>query len=441
MLREINHECSTDQRERVLGALCQVYDGYGQGLKLAQEWYRRRSDYPGDMGLLFEWNALEKNPNCTDGFAVLCEMLATVGIDWIDVCNSTEPGFEPCAYEVVSDPANQLTPYSLSGQLEVLERDAVEQVSICGGLALLGQSTNYYSSPNVGKTLLMLWLLIASILQGLIKPAKLYYLNVDDSINGLIQKLYLAEEFGFHMLTEGYNDFRASDLVQILMKMIERDECHGVVIVLDVLKKFTDPMSKRISSGFWRIVRRFVLRGGTFISLAHCNKRPGPDGKPIYGGTSDSLEDVDAAYTLQTISEPDAREKIVAFECIKRRGNIRQRAVFGYSAEEGISYEELFASVRQIADSEESGILRAGELKSDAELIAIARTCIREGIVTKMLLAGTIARRSGCSKRFAIKLLEKYTGKDAKCHVWTYEVMARGAKAFRLLDDGESNGQ
>jgi hypothetical protein len=287
----------------------------------------------------------------------------------------------------------------------------------------------------------MLYLLIATIMQGLIKPEKLFYVNVDDSLMGLIEKLRLAEEFGFHMLTEGYQGFRANDLVNLLSKMIARDECHGVVIVLDVLKKFTDVMSKQMSSAFWKVVRRFVLKGGTFISLAHTNKRPGPDGKPVYGGTSDSLEDVDAAYTMQVVSEPSAREKIVAFECIKRRGNIRQRAFYGYSAEEGISYEELFASVRSVADSEQDAILRADDLKSDADLIAIARTCIQEGIVTKMLLAGTIARRSGCSKRTAIKLLEKYCGTDAKNHVWTFEVIARGAKAFRLLAGSDANSQ
>lgn len=441
LLRHTTQFCDDDDRDSIIGAVCQASGGSAEGLKVADEWYRRRSDYPGAMQLLFKWKSLQQEQTCLDGFAVLCDIVEGYGFDWMDACDATEPGFETCAQMVVVEPANQLTRYSLAGQLAVLERDAVEQVSILGGLALMGQSTNLYSSPNLGKTLLAIWLLIATILQGLIKPERLFYVNVDDSLSGLIEKLRLAEEFGFHMLAEGYRDFKASDLVSLLNTMIDKDECHGVVIVLDVLKKFTDLMSKRKSSGFGNVIRRFVIKGGTCISLAHTNKRPGTDGRPVYGGTSDSLEDVDAAHVMQVISEPDAREKIVAFECIKRRGNVRQRAFYGYSAEEGISYEELLASVRPIAETEQIAIRRAEDFKTDAELMCIARTCIQEGIVTKMLLAGTIAGRSGCSKRTAIKLLEKYTGTDAGSHAWTFEVKARGAKTFRLLAISEADSE
>ena len=183
-----------------------------------------------------------------------------------------------------------------------------------------------YASPNTGKTLLILWLLMNAIRQGNINSYNVFYINVDDTPNGLIEKLRLADEYGFHMLAEGYNGFRANDLLNILAELIMNDQAKGVILILDTLKKFTDLMDKRLSSRFSHAIRQFVMRGGTCISLAHTNKHRNSDGKPVYAGTKDIIDDADCAYLMYEINlDVDARTKTVLFENIKARGNVARQ--------------------------------------------------------------------------------------------------------------------
>ena len=403
---------------------------------MADDWYRRRPDYPGPDALAIAWQAVTHDPEPSDGFGMLVQLVDSHGFDSIEICSAAEPGFEPCEYEVLDPaltPMNVLVAYSLLGQLKKLNRDIVAQTYLLGTLGLMGQATVLYAAPNTGKTLIFLWLLLDAIRQGRVDPARVFYVNVDDSLNGLVQKLKLAETYGFHMLAEGYEGFQASDFLRLLDELTERGQAHGVVIVLDTLKKFTDLMDKRTSTQFGKVIRRFVLRGGTCVLLAHTNKRPGADGRPIYAGTSDIVEDVDCAYTLRVISEPGAPEKVIEFENIKRRGDVCQRAVYGYSAADGISYEALLASVREVDDRECADIEKAAERRTDADLIEVARECIESGINTRMALAAAIAQKANCSKRKVFKLLDQYTGTDPQQHCWAFEVKARGAKTYRLL--------
>ncbi len=51
-----------------------------------------------------------------------------------------------------------------------------------------------------------------------------------------------------------------------------------------------------------------------------------------------------------------------------------------------------------------------------------------------MILAETVAERSGISKRGALKIIDKYTGSDPEKHRWDFKVHERGAKKYQLLD-------
>ena len=436
LLRYMNPYCSESERDQVVRSVHRATGGGADGLALADDWYRRRSDYPGPEAMAIKWRAVTHDPERPEGFGTLLQLVDSHGFDSLELCGTAEPGFEPCEYAVVNEPLtvmNVLVAFSLLGRLKKLNQDIVAQTHLLGTLVLMGQATVLYAAPNTGKTLIFLWLLIEAIRQGRVEPTRVFYVNVDDSLNGLVQKLKLAETYGFHMLAEGYEGFQARNLPYLLDELTERGQAHGVVIVLDTLKKFTDLMDKRTSTEFGKVIRRFVLRGGTCVLLAHTNKRPGADGRPIYAGTSDIVEDVDCAYTLRVISEPGAAERVIEFENLKRRGDVCQRAVYGYSAADGISYEALLASVRPIDDRESSEIEKAAERRTDADLIEAARDCIRSGINTRMALAAAIAQKANCSKRKVFKLLDHYTGTDPHQHCWAFEVKARGAKTYRLL--------
>ena len=95
--------------------------------------------------------------------------------------------------------SNPLDKFSLRGMSEKISKDVMEAVFVLHGIALLGQLTALYAPPNTGKTLFTLYLLVQNIKNGLIDPSKVYYLNMDDTINGLLEKLIIAEKNGFHI--------------------------------------------------------------------------------------------------------------------------------------------------------------------------------------------------------------------------------------------------
>jgi len=176
------------------------------------------------------------------------------------------------------------------------------------------------------------------------------------------------------------------------------------------------------------------MQGGTVIALAHTNKNPGPGGKPQYGGTSDVVDDADCVYIIDTLDASDPTHKVVVFENIKRRGNNAQKACYRYSTESGQSYESLLASVARVEEADLITLKHEAKLKSDAAVIEAIVAAIQHGVTTKMKLADAASERAGCSKRAALKIIEKYTGTDPSRHRWTYEVRDRGAKFYALID-------
>jgi hypothetical protein len=363
----------------------------------------------------------------------------------MDICSRAEPDFEPCSHVIV-DPDEQpeetspapplpLDKYSLKGMRSQLLQEAVRQAYALEPVALMGQATAVFGAPGTGKTLLIQYLAGNAISQGHIDPDKLYYFNADDSHAGLLEKLEYAEEFGYHTIAEGHQGFSTDQFKKILGGLIDNDQAHGVIIILDTGKKFFDPMSKRQGRAFGKHIRIFIMKGGTIIVLAHTNKHCDNDGKPIYGGTSDLVEDFDCAYLMYEVGKDvDAEIKTIQFENIKSRGNVARQANYRYSIAEGLSYREILESVEPVDDTELVALQQAAELESDAEVIDAVTACIRDGINSKMKLAGTVAERSGISRRAAVKVIEKYTGSDPKVHRWNFDVHERGAKKYHLLD-------
>jgi hypothetical protein len=234
------------------------------------------------------------------------------------------------------------------------------------------------------------------------------------------------------MLAEGQRDFSARDFINIMREMIEKDQAKGVVIILDTLKKFVDLMDKTKTSAFTNVIRPFVMKGGTIIALAHTNKNPGKDGKPVYGGVSDILNDIDCAYTIAPVSSENGT-KVVEFVNVKRRGNVVDTTAYSYCVGNGVSYGEIIASVQEIDPTALEPLKQAEAIKSDAEVISTVIACINEGVCSKMMLADAAAKRAGISKRAAIQVIEKYTGEDSTSHRWTFAVRDRGAKVYSVL--------
>jgi hypothetical protein len=199
-------------------------------------------------------------------------------------------------------------------------------------------------------------------------------------------------------------------------------------------------MDKERSSSFASRLRRFSKAGGTVIALGHTNKHPSADGRLVFAGTTDLVEQFDACYILSEVSADTARQtRTVLFENFKARGPVAKRASYRYSIAEGRSYRELLDSVTPVDEIELAQMSQAGQVHEETPVIDAVVACIAAGIVAKMDLVSAAVDRSGVSKRTVIEVLERYTGKDPAVHRWTFTVHARGEKRYALLN-GSAGG-
>lgn len=334
-----------------------------------------------------------------------------------------------------ADPAvehNPLLAFSLRGQSEKYRRLAVDAKPLLGDVCLRGQVTLWYAAPGTGKTLVTLSLVADAVRQGRIVADNVFYINADDNGAGFATKLKLLDDLGAHTLAPGIRNFQTGELIPLLHSMAEKDEARGVLIIIDTVKKFTQIMDKKESSAFAQACRQVAMRGGTVLGLAHTTKSNNADGSPRYAGTTDLVDDSDAAYTISLLSK-QADEKVVEFRRFKARGDCAETAAYAYASEQGLHYDELLASVRPVDPNQLDDFRRVETERSDAELIEAVAACITAGINSKMLLAKEVASRTGCSARSAARLMERYTGEDPAQHRWRFRTAERGSHIFELL--------
>lgn len=327
-----------------------------------------------------------------------------------------------------------LSRFSLKGEAARFESEAQENASLLGDVCLSGQATVWYAPPNAGKTLIALSLLHDSVRAGLIAPDNVYYINADDNHAGLTAKLRLMEDLGVHMLAPGHKGFENRQLTGLLASAADRQQAKGVFVIVDTLKKFASLMDKKDSSALADACRRFVMGGGTILGLAHTAKNPNTNGSLRYAGTTDVLEDFDAAYVITPLKRSgDVGERVVEFSAIKRRGNSAETAAYAYTVETNVSYDHRVLSVHPIDPDNLDAFKRLETERSDAEIIEVVKAQITAGITQKMTLAAAVADVAQISKREAVRVIERYAGTDVEQHHWRMSVKARGAKVFELL--------
>lgn len=246
-----------------------------------------------------------------------------------------------------------LSSFALNGSSAEMKAKMLKDKYVAGKLALLGQITFWYAYPNIGKTLLILWLLIDAIKRGVIEAKDIYYVNADDNHKGLTYKIELAETCGFQLLAPGYKGFQSDRLSSYINAMINNNTASGTIIVLDTIKKFADIMDKKRGSKFGETLRQFSMHGGTVIGLAHVNKHRDDNGQVVYSGTTDLVDDCDCAYTLDVLNtNKTSGLRTVKFTNIKNRGDVALEAVYEYNYSEGLSYGGKLHSVRPLSDDE-----------------------------------------------------------------------------------------
>lgn len=364
------------------------------------------------------------NPGRRFSPSVLCQS---------DAPQTSEP-IQSQAARLVSSTFNPLARFSLQNRVDEIERVAVEQTPLLGRVAVMGQATVLYAAPNTGKTLLTLHLLMEAVTAGRVQAGNVFYANMDDSGQGLLDKLRLVNEFGFHVGANGYAGFDRRELLTTMRQMAASKSAAGIVIVLDTLKKFVDLMDKPASRQFTMVVREFVQQGGTVIALAHTNKKKDAEGRSIYAGTSDILDDFDCGYLIERVPQDvDGTKQLVMFDNIKSRGGVAHQAAYSFARGPDLSYAELLASVEEVEPEQWRPLQEAAEILPEGKIIQAVEASIKAGVTAKMKLAAEVRKLTNASRQAAIRVIEKYAIPGSTLQRWTFTRGDRGVHQYVLL--------
>jgi hypothetical protein len=226
-----------------------------------------------------------------------------------------------------------------------------------------------------------------------------------------------------------------------MQNLAKNKEASGIVIVLDTLKKFVDLMDKRMGTEFGRFARDFVAAGGTLIALAHTNKHKDSEGKGIYSGTSDIVDDCDCVYVLDQISKSgDALQMThtIEFSNKKARGDVATTEGFSFVRSPGQSYQELLDSVKRLSafdviESKQQSAVEA-KLEKDSEIIEAVITTITSSVTTKTEIVKRVAESTGETNARVRKVLKARTGNDyARGHRWQSRTGEHNAQTYTIL--------
>ena len=345
--------------------------------------------------------------------------------------------------ESVSPEVLGLDQFVLNGSSVEMRKQMLSDAYVLGKIALAGQWTVIFARPNAGKTLLTIWLLMEAIKSAAVEADSIYYVNADDNYKGLTEKLELAEEHGFNMLSPGHKGFKADLLFQLIDLMISQGQARGKIIILDTLKKFTDTMDKKQSSEFGKAARSFVSAGGTLICLSHVNKHADAEGKVIYAGTSDINDDADCTYTLQ-LSNEDSFTKVrtVKFENMKNRGVVASTATYEYDGSDDVNYLERLKSIQGVSDDEVKERVRIREredrFSKDKGVVECIRSEIANGCDLKTELIKAVVAALGESRKEVRRVLDHYTGdKVGEYQYWAVQVGDKNSHRYVLNELSE----
>lgn len=191
-------------------------------------------------------------------------------------------------------------------------------------------------------------------------------------------------------------------------------------------------------------MRAFVGKGGTVIALAHVNKTRNADGKPIYQGTSDSVDDADCAYTIDVVNTVEDSfqghkftTKTILFENFKARGDNVNKVSYTYTKRDGGTYTDILDSVRLVDEleaekAEKQGRIRA-KLDEYSEEIKLVLEALDSGINTTQDIKNYLYNE-GVSRTRARNVLKEHTGNSfSEGHRWQVEKGEKNARIYKRL--------
>jgi hypothetical protein len=334
----------------------------------------------------------------------------------------------------------QLSAYAMNGRSVEMRQQMLDDKYVLDRIAILGQWTTFYAAPNTGKTLLTIWMLVQQVKAGEIEGSKIHYVNADDHYKGSVEKLELLEPHKINVLIPNQNNFDTDKLTRLIGQLTKDNEAMGQVIILDTLKKFTDLMDKKAATAFGKLARSFVGAGGTIITLAHTNKNRNDEGKRVFVGTSDILDDCDCSYVIDG-GGPDGHNKYRAiFDNNKARGDVAQKVAFQYSKLDGCTYEQLLNSIVRLGKKEAKAADKENQLRKDIRVDKTTVDAILEalgdGELSTQAILSHVTEETPIGRRPAKNALIKWTGEDYdQGHRWTFRRGEKNEKLYTRLSN------
>lgn len=282
------------------------------------------------------------------------------GDEWPQASPLVDP--QP-SIDVARNPVAIFKNLSATRRLGEMRKNMTNDSYIIPEMALAGQITLFYAKPNTGKTLFFLRFIIDTIRNGTISPDDFFYVNADDSYKGLLTKAEIAEKHGFSMISPTEAGMDPSQIVKLFDEMSKSDEIQGKIIFIDTLKKFADMMNKKSQANFFHVLRKLGAKNVTVIIAGHANKNLSVDGDLIYEGTSDTMSDIDCAYSMNRLSDTSDTRQVVEFRGEKDRGDVVAKVTYEYSKVPGMSYMDMLDSVAKVDDGTAAKIAQLSKRK------------------------------------------------------------------------------
>lgn len=273
-------------------------------------------------------------------------------------------------------------------------------IYIVEGMALSGQITNFFSKPNTGKTLLILWFLIRFITEGRLKGEDIFYINADDHYKGLFTKSKIAKKHGFEMISPAESGIPPKVILGMLRNMAVDGDADGKIIILDTLKKFVSMMDKNAQATLYEVLRELTAKNATVILAGHANKKLDDEGNLLYEGCGDTESDIDCMYSINLIS--DDGERAVEFRNTKSRGDVVDRASYAYTKREGGTYYDLLDSVRTLSGGQAKSAIKANKIEQLRKKYESEIIFVKEIIEETPMIQSDIHKAHKNAKSFAL---------------------------------------
>jgi len=310
-------------------------------------------------------------------------------------------------------------PISWTEEFKVTQEEAeafADPNFIIAGLIVQGQLHIIAAEPNGGKTTVFFYLAGEMVAKGF----RVVYVHADVSAGDSKEFVEKAEKEGISLLLP---DMKVGKSMADIVAKLENQnktasDLSGVVFIFDTLKKMADLINKSATKRIMSTLRGLTAKGATVICLAHTNKYPDKNGRPVFEGTGDVRSDADNLIYLIPDKHSDG-SMTVSVEPDKQRAALEKMS-FKISPEREVTRLDEYQDIAGRKQAQ-------NQKEKDQSVIEKVTVAIRAG-KSKQSDIIKDCKANGLSERQSRNVLKRYAKGQAK--LWN---VRRGAENNSLL--------